>query len=248
MPNVPAPTSSVCDASSGTRTWKLNPTRLTTVTTVSTTRATGARHAHARPSRIPATTRVPGRFSTGYSSSSRIRRRATSTDRKLTALTTKHRPVPTAAIRSPASAGPITREALKRPELSATAFCSSDWPTIWKVSVCRPGASKTSTSPPSAARAYTTGSVATPASVTTARTMETTIAAPWVARRRRRVSNRSMITPATRPSARNGTKRQNASAPTARGEPESSITSHASAMFCIHVPATETICPLKKSR
>ena len=57
-----------------------------------------------------------------------------------------------------------------------------------------------------------------------------------------------MTTPATRPKRKNGTKRQNASAPTARGELDSSITSHASAMFCIHVPATETTWPAKKSR
>ena len=62
------------------------------------------------------------------------------------------------------------------------------------------------------------------------------------------MSSRSITTPAARPNRKNGTKRQNASAPTASGAFESSITSHASAMFCIHVPATETICPAKKSR
>ena len=74
-----------------------------------------------------------------------------STERKLTALTTKQSPVPTSAITTPAIAGPITREPLKSPELSATAFCSSFGPTIWNVSVWRPGASKTRTSPPTAA-------------------------------------------------------------------------------------------------
>ena len=77
-----------------------------------------------------------------------------------------------------------------------------------------------------------------PASVTIARTTETSIAAACVATSSRRVSNRSMITPATSPKSRNGTKRQKASAPTASGDAESSITSHARAMFCIHVPAT----------
>jgi hypothetical protein len=46
----------------------------------------------------------------------------------------------------------------------------------------------------------------------------------------------------------NGTKRQNASTPTASGELVSSTTSQASAMFCIHVPLTDTIWPLKKRR
>jgi hypothetical protein len=36
--------------------------------------------------------------------------------------------------------------------------------------------------------------------------------------------------------------------PTATGECVSSRTSHAAAMFCIHVPVTETTWPEKKSR
>ncbi len=64
----------------------------------------------------------------------------------------------------------------------------------------------------------------------------------------RRLSNRSAITPAASPKRVNGTKRQNARTPTATGERVSSITNHASAMFCIHVPASETIWPMKKSR
>ena len=52
-PKVSAPTSSVCEARSGTSTWKLKPTRLITVITVSTIRATGAWYAQASPSRIP---------------------------------------------------------------------------------------------------------------------------------------------------------------------------------------------------
>ncbi len=58
-------------------------------------------------------------------------------------LTTKQTPTPNAAIRTPARAGPTTREALKRLAFSATAFESSSRPTIWKVSAWRPGASKT---------------------------------------------------------------------------------------------------------
>jgi hypothetical protein len=46
----------------------------------------------------------------------------------------------------------------------------------------------------------------------------------------------------------NGTKRQNASAPIASGDPESSMTSQASATFCIQVPASETSWPVKKIR
>ncbi len=95
---------------------------------------------------------APRSFATGRSSSSRTIASAVSTARKLTAFTTKQSPVPTAAMTSPAIAGPITREPLKSPELSATAFGSSRGPTIWKVSDWRPGASKASATPPSAAR------------------------------------------------------------------------------------------------
>ena len=59
-------------------------------------------------------------------------------------LTAKQTPTPKAAISTPASDGPTTREALKRLAFSATAFGSSSRPTSWKVSACRPGASKTS--------------------------------------------------------------------------------------------------------
>ena len=125
MPNIHAPTSSVCDARSGTRTLKLKPTVETIVTTTSTVSAIGDRAAQATPSRIPATTRVSRLLTTGVSSSTRISLSAISTARKLTAFTTKQNPTPATAIVIPASAGPITREALKRPELSATAFGSS---------------------------------------------------------------------------------------------------------------------------
>ncbi len=80
---------------------------------------------------------------TGTSSLSRIIRRLVSTARKLIALIRKQTPTPKAAMMTPASAGPITREPLKRLAFSATAFGSSWRPTIWNVSACRPGASKT---------------------------------------------------------------------------------------------------------
>jgi hypothetical protein len=88
--------------------------------------------------------------------------------------------------------------------------------------------------------------VAVPVSVTTASAIEITIAAACVAMTSFRDSTRSVTTPATRLKTVNGTKRQNARAPTASGEPESSSTSHASATFCIQVPASETSWPEKK--
>ena len=53
------------------------------------------------------------------------RSRLASTARKLTAFATKQKPSPIAAITMPPSAGPNTRDALKRLELSAIAFGSS---------------------------------------------------------------------------------------------------------------------------
>ena len=67
---------------------------------------------------------------TGNSFFSSISSRLASTARKLTAFATKQKPSPIAAITRPPSAGPITREALKRLELSAIAFGSSAGPTI----------------------------------------------------------------------------------------------------------------------
>jgi hypothetical protein len=45
MPNVRGPASSVCDARTGTSTWKLKPTVLTTVVIASTSRTRGERRA-----------------------------------------------------------------------------------------------------------------------------------------------------------------------------------------------------------
>ncbi len=53
---------------------------------------------------------------------------------------------------TPAIAGPMIRDALTRPEFSATAFGSSFGPTISNVSDWRPGPSSTKAMPPSVAR------------------------------------------------------------------------------------------------
>ena len=50
-------------------------------------------------------------------------------------------PTPVVAMRTPAIAGPKTREALNRLELSAIALGSSERPTIWMVNACRTGVS-----------------------------------------------------------------------------------------------------------
>ena len=87
-----------------------------------------------------------------------------------------------------------------------------------------------------------------PVSDTKARAAETSIAAACVQITRSRVSNRSTTEPAKSPNRVYGTKRQKSSSATAIGECDSERTSHARATFCIHEPASETICPAKKSR
>ena len=67
----------------------------------------------------------------GKSSEARISRSVISTAMNETALNMKHQPTPTTAIRTPPSAGPTARAALKRLELSAIAFGSSSRPTSW---------------------------------------------------------------------------------------------------------------------
>jgi len=86
--------------------------------------------------------------------------------------------------------------------------------------------------------------------VIAASTAEKNICTDCVTITTRRLSNRSVTTPASRPSTVNGPKRQTESRPTAspRECGSSTTTSHAIAMFCIHVPATDVSCPKKKRR
>ena len=64
------------------------------------------------------------------------------TARKLTPLSRKHHPSPTAAMAKPATAGPTTRAALKIEEFNAMAFIRSSFPTMSLRNACRMGTSK----------------------------------------------------------------------------------------------------------
>jgi hypothetical protein len=190
---------------------------------------------------------APSRFS-GTSSWTFIASKATSTARKLTALAAKQKPGPKAATITPPIAGPTTRAALNSDELSAIALGSSAGPTIWYVNACRAGASNTSTMPRTTASTYTCHGWMVPSSVSSARSVAVTMAAACVVITSRRGSRRSAKTPAKRPSTLNGMNWQRTRMPTATGDPVSSSTSHAIATFCIQVPVTEVIWPMKKSR
>jgi len=65
----------------------------------------------------------------------------------VTALITNTQPVPTAAIRNPATAGPISLAMLNDVEFRATAFGSESCGTISPTKVCRAGASKAAITP-----------------------------------------------------------------------------------------------------
>ena len=70
-----------------------------------------------------------------------------STAAKETALIRKTQPAPTAAVMSPATAGPTMRARLKDAEFSATAFDRFGPPTSCDTKVCRAGASKAAATP-----------------------------------------------------------------------------------------------------
>ena len=89
-----------------------------------------------------------------------------------------------------------------------------------------------------------------PSSVSAASTAESSICTVCVTITVRRLSSRSVTTPANSPRSVKGPKRQTERRPTARPREwgASSTTTQASPMFCIQVPATEVSWPKKKSR
>jgi hypothetical protein len=90
------------------------------------------------------------RFPTN-SSASRIASRHEITATKDAALIRKTHDVPIAAMRTPATAGPVTRAALKVAELRPIAFGSSDGPTSSVTKACRTGESMALPTPSMAA-------------------------------------------------------------------------------------------------
>ena len=87
-----------------------------------------------------------------------------------------------------------------------------------------------------------------PESASAASTAASAICTACVTITVRRLSKRSAITPAKRPKSVNGPKRQKERRPTASGRVRQRSTSQYIAMFCIHVPLTETTWPAKKRR
>src|SRR6478735_1736844 len=125
----------------------------------------GVRRTYCRPSR----SRPGPRGASGIRSSSRVRMAANApmTATKLSALSAKAQPIPTALISTPATAGPNIRPSWKLPELSPTALRTRLFGTISLTNVCRAGLSTTVARPNPSAIKYTCQTCTRPASVST---------------------------------------------------------------------------------
>src|SRR5436309_15251398 len=95
----------------------------------------------------------------------RISARAAMAARKLSALARKQKGRPTAAIKTPATDGPITDAALKTEELRAIALVRSSRPTISMTNAWRAGTSKSWIVPQASAARKTIQTWATRAEV-----------------------------------------------------------------------------------
>ncbi len=107
----------------------------------------------------------------------------------------KHSPVPTVAIRTPATAGPIARAVFTSTLLRLTAFLSSSGPTISCTKAWRTGLSQAVTRPSIRARPTTIQSWTAPLSTRIASVSAMTPRAAWVVISRRRLSRRSASSP-----------------------------------------------------
>jgi len=109
-----------------------------------TSRMSGRVRTYANPSRTPPR---PAPRGTGSSSAGRMAPSAARTARKLTALTMKAGPTPTAAMRRPPTPGPTSRAAWNDAELSPTALARWLAGTSSDTNACRVGLSRAFSTP-----------------------------------------------------------------------------------------------------
>ena len=114
---------------------------------------------------------------------------------KLTALRRKQTPSPTAAISSPATAGPSTRATLTSVELRLTALRRCSGPTSSSMNDCRAGFSNALLSPSSAARTPISQIRTAPVTVSSPRISACTAITDCSATISVRLSTRSATTP-----------------------------------------------------
>jgi len=177
-----------------------------------------------------------------------VARNAPTTARYERAFARKHGPIPSVAIKSPASTGPAMRAAFITTPFRDTAFGTSRAPTISITNACRAGMSTSVTIPSRKAKTYTIGRLAKPVTVRmprpSARAPETLCEITI----RRRLSARSATRPPHGPARRTGRNCRAVTIPSASPPPESLSTSQAWATDCIQVPVSETPCPMKYRR
>jgi hypothetical protein len=160
------------------------------------------------------------------------------------ALAKKAQPVPTALIMTPATAGPRIRPVLKMVEFSPTALARSSLPTISTTNDCRTGLSTAETRPSAVASTSTCQYCTIPATSSRPRTRATSASPDWVASRSLRLSMRSASTPPQSPRTRAGPNCSAVMIPSAVPELVRVSTSQSWATRCIHVPVSETSCPV----
>ncbi len=162
---------------------------------------------------------------------------------KLAALQRKQTPVPTVAIRMPATAGPIARATLTSTELRLTALRRCSGPTISSMNDWRAGFSNALLRPSKAASTAISHTRTLPDTV---RTPSTSACTPIRLCRQtisRRLSTRSAITPPYGASRSTGSVCAATMRPRAVLECVSVSTSQDCAVICIHVPTSEIDCP-----
>ncbi len=179
------------------------------------------------------------------SSPRRTRRSEPSTATNESALRRNTHPVPTAAMSTPAMAGPMRRAALNDVELRPTALDRSSSGTISDTNACRTGASNAVTHPRRKASTYTCHSWTTPLIVRSPKTRAQRPSAVCVAKRSLRRSRWSAAKPVTGSRSSCGPNCRAMTTPTAVALLRVSCvrTSQSCAVRCIHVPTLDTSPP-----
>ncbi len=251
-PNPAASLPSASWASGGITTWKfmpnvaVNPTVVTAISTIGVFRTNW--RPSARFSITAPTDRGRGMSLGRWSSWSRITDSETMTARKLRALSAKAVAMPKAPIVRPATAGPITRAPLNIAELIATALPTSRAPTISIANAWRTGMSTAFAQPRSRASTMIIQTSTTPVSVSTVRTIASSIITTCTASSVCRFGRTSASTPANSPSTITGRNCAPATTPSQNGSPVSVRTSQPWATCWTQVPMSESAWPTKNSR
>ncbi len=206
----------------------------------------GVRLAYLRPSR--SWPRARGAGGLGRSAAVFMMISEVTTATKLAALTRKHTPTPTVAMRTPPMAGPTARAAFTVTEFSVIALRSSSRPTISRTNACLAEFSKALFRPRMTARRQTSQNVTAPSTVSSPSTRAWQPMASCRTIISLRLSTRSATTPPYGARSRTGSVCSATTSPSLVLECVSTRTSQDCAVICIQVPASEIDWPAKYSR